>query len=720
MQKYHYSSKLILVTGFAFVILIMTALTMTWAVHVSESRENIKVIFGEQKQSRLLVTMRDAARQRAIYLHRMAMMKDAFDRDEEYMKFNDAASEFVNARDELLSMEAAASLEILIWNRARPHIINGQSTQMETAELILQDRDVEANELLLRKVIPIQNKVNETLSAMFGVQKDTALQAYESAIKRNEKIYWIAILSGGSAVFLTIVIATIVIRRTRDAETSLVDASIAAQTATEMKSQFLANMSHEIRTPLTAVIGYADTLLEQGISEQEYQHSAARILNNGKHLLHIINDILDISKIEAGELSVEKLTVSQAQLMADIDTLIGGSIRDKGLEFHIHYQYPVPEKIETDPTRLKQILLNLLGNARKFTEQGGIVLNAGYNAERRQMYYEVIDTGVGMTEEEQSRLFRPFSQADTTTTRKFGGTGLGLYISRQLAQMLGGNLVCQSEKGKGSRFIATIDAGSNAGQCLIDSLDSDSMNQDHRNRESIPSLQGRVLLAEDNPDNQHLISMYIRNTGASMVVVSNGREAVEQATAGNFDLVLMDMQMPRMGGAEAVQWLRQIGNRTPIAMLTANAMKEEKDRCTKLGANDFLSKPVEKQAFYLVLEKYLEKVGQHKVRNKGDYNAELAELVDEFVASLPAFAQSLQSAAEEHNWRQLESLAHQLKGTGGGFGFSEITVLAERLEAELRTNAIENAVNVLGELLENIDHIADEHVPSTGARKLGT
>ncbi|MGD8885869.1 MAG: hypothetical protein PVF34_09605, partial [Gammaproteobacteria bacterium] len=209
MQKYHYSSKLILISGFAFVIAIMSALTVTWAIHVFESKENIKVIFGEQKQSRLLVAMRDAARKRAIYLHRMAVMKDVFDRDAEYMKFNEAATDFVVARDELLSMEKEASREVLIWNKARPHIINGQTVQLETAELILQDRVNDANELLLDKVIPIQNQVNETLSAMFGVQKDTALNAYESAIERNENIYWIAVVSGSSAVLLTIFIAIV-------------------------------------------------------------------------------------------------------------------------------------------------------------------------------------------------------------------------------------------------------------------------------------------------------------------------------------------------------------------------------------------------------------------------------------------------------------------------------------------------------------------------------
>ena len=718
MQKYQYSSKLILISGFAIVILIMSVLTVTWAIHVSESKENMKVIFGEQKQSRLLVTMRDAARQRAIFLHRMAMMKDVFDRDDEYMKFNKAATAFVVAREELLSMEKEASQEVLIWKKARPDIVNGQSAQMETAELILQDHSVAANELLLEKVIPIQNKVNDTLSAMFGVQKDTALDAYETAIKRNEKIYWIAILSGSTAILLTIIIATIVVRRTAHAENSLDEARVAAQTATEMKSQFLANMSHEIRTPLTAVIGYADSILYDSVSEQERTHSMTRILNNGKHLLHIINDILDISKIEAGQLSIEKLSVSHAQLANDIDTLIGRSIRDKGLDFKINFDFPIPERLETDPTRLKQILLNLIGNAKKFTEQGSIELHARYKSETKQMCYEVIDTGVGMSGSEQSSLFKPFTQADTSTTRKFGGTGLGLYISRQLAHMLGGDLICQSEKGKGSRFIATVAAGNDV--TLVESIDLELITHNLRDRDSVPALSGNVLLAEDNPDNQRLISMYVKNTGASVVVVNNGKEAVEKAIASNFDLIMMDMQMPLMGGAEAVKWLRQVGNQTPIAMLTANAMKEEKDRCVKLGANEFLTKPIDKQVFYVVLEKYLAKATRQSDQSDFDYDVELAKLTAEFVESLPAYAENLQKAAENQDWEQTGSLVHQLKGAGGGFGFHKLSTLAENIESNLKTNSLNEVVTGLGEIFEYIDQVVANHAPLTNERKLGT
>ena len=706
MKNFRYSSKLILTSGFAVVVLVITALTYTWGLHVSESKKNINVIFGEQKQSRLLIAMRDAARKRAIHLHRMITLTDPFERDEEFMKFNAAATDFVVARNELLGMEEIASQEISIWNKARPQIVEGQASQQETAELILQERLDEANQLLLSKVIPIQNKVNETLSAMFGVQKDNAYKAYETAIARNERILWIAILSGSSAVIMTIFIAIIVVRRTVHAEGSLDEARVAAQNATEMKSQFLANMSHEIRTPLTAVIGYADTMLEQNISEDDRNHTARRILNNGKHLLHIINDILDISKIEAGQLSIEKIAVQQVKLIKDVEWLIGNSIKEAGLQFNVNYVFPLPDQIDTDPTRLKQILLNLLSNAKKFTSEGNISLTVRYLSKSKQMCYEVEDTGIGMTAEEQQKLFRPFTQADDSTTRQYGGTGLGLYISRQLAQMLGGDLVCRSEKGRGSHFIVTIDASLSENFRFIESLDASASFHDNVDRGEIPSLQGNVLLAEDNPDNQRLISMYVKNTGADIVVVSNGEEAVEQAVAHSFDLILMDMQMPVMGGAEAVKWLRDTGNQVPIAMLTANAMKEEKDRCINLGANSFLTKPIDKHAFYAVLSEYLATAEDSSVDRSLDDQMKMDILVNDFIVSLPRHAKQLRSAQEKSDWELIKSILHQLKGMGSSFGFPRITDLALSIEGSLRNKNIKQSINELSQLLIYMDFVA--------------
>jgi len=719
-QKYHYSSKLILIAGFAFVVLIMGILTITWTIHVFESKQNIKVIFGEQKQSRLLVTMRDVARRRAIYLHRMAMLKDPFARDEEYMKFNAAATEFIVARDTLLSMEGGDSKEVEIWNKARPFIVEGAAIQKETAELLLQDRTKEANTLLLQKVIPIQNKVNDTLSEMFIVQKDLALKAYEAAIARNERIYWIAVLSGMSAILLTVFIAFIVVRRAAQAEATLDEARVAAQTATQLKSQFLANMSHEIRTPLTAVIGYADTLLGKNINQNEREYSATRILNNGKHLLHIINDILDISKIEAGQLSIEKLQVSQTQILLEIDSLIGDEIRDKGLEFNTNCHFPLPEKIKTDPTKLKQILLNLLGNAKKFTESGSITLDVKYLEDSGKMQYEVLDTGVGLTEQEQARLFNAFTQADESTTRKFGGTGLGLYISRQLAQLLGGDITCSSEKGRGSRFSVVIDANVQPGDSLIDSLRIELDQSNNGEWWQVPALSGKVIVAEDNPDNQRLISLYIQNTGAEVVVVDNGQAAIENAVADTYDLIMMDIQMPVMGGAEAVKWLRQVGNQTPIVMLTANAMREEKDRCLKLGANDLLTKPIDKQAFYDVLAKFLRHGARSASRARGDNNEQMERLINDFVASLPAYKKSIQDALDARKIAEIRSIVHQLKGAGGNFGFPHLTNISEVAELSMVNEGLEQSLRFIDDVLTCIGQIIDTHKLPNCGKKLGT
>ena len=617
-------------------------------------------------------------------------------------------------------MEGEVSKEVDIWNKARPFIVEGENIQNETAELLLQERNEEANTLLLQKVIPIQNKVNETLSEMFVVQKNLALQAYQSAIARNERIYWIAILSGMSAILLTVFIALIVVRRAAQAEATLDEARVAAQTATQLKSQFLANMSHEIRTPLTAVIGYADNLLGKNIDQNDREYSATRILNNGKHLLHIINDILDISKIEAGQLSIEKIHVSLTQILLEIDSLIGGEIRDKGLAFEINCHFPLPEKIKTDPTKLKQILLNLLGNAKKFTETGSITLDVSYLESSDKLQFEVIDTGVGLTELEQARLFNAFTQADESTTRKFGGTGLGLYISRQLAQLLGGDIACFSEKGSGSRFSVVINANVHAGESFIDSLQQEPVHANHGDWGEVPVLSGKVVVAEDNPDNQRLISMYIQNTGAEVVVVDNGQAAIENAVAGTYDLIMMDIQMPVMGGAEAVKWLRQIGNQTPIVMLTANAMREEKDRCLRLGANDLLTKPIDKQAFYDMLEKFLQKGDDGAKRLFGNDSTQLELLIEKFIDSLPEYRKSLQKAIDARDSAGVRSVVHQLKGAGGNFGFQQLTELNEKAENSLVSDGLDHSLEIIYDVLACIDQIVNTHKPANRGKKLGT
>ena len=716
-----YSSRLILIFGFSFMILIIVALTAIWAINVNENIKNIQGIFGEQKQTRLVVQMLDAARQRAIILHRMALMTDPFDVDEEYMKFKEMAGRFIKARDELLSMQKEAQVEIAIWKQAVPKINLGGEMQQKTLQLILDGHIQEANKLLLEKVIPIQNAVSDTLSKMFTYQKQAAKNEFHTAFIRNAQIFMFVLVFGATAVLLTIMTAVVVIRRATRIEAALDGARVTAQTATELKSQFLANMSHEIRTPLTAVLGFAETMLDENQNVRERTFGVNSILRNGKHLLQVINDILDISKIEAKQLAMEKIEVSPVRILQEVDSLMGVRVRDKGLQLKIQYDFPLPKTIHTDPTRLKQVLLNLCSNAAKFTDLGDIEIRVTYNQERDEMCFSVRDSGIGMDEDEVRCLFQPFRQADESTTRKYGGTGLGLYISRQLSQMMGGDLGCDSVKGKGSVFTMTIKGNVTAGTEFINSLKADGLHEGSSDAVEIPQLRGEILLAEDSPDNQILITMYVKKTGVQVTVVSDGRQAIERTLAHRYDLILMDMQMPVIDGLESVRLIRQAGNITPIAMLTANAMKTERDKCLSLGANDFLTKPIDKVQFYKVLSQYLqpaEALPSTPVEGVADeeFDQEFADLRDKFLAELPARVNKLNIMLTQVDWLAVKAEIHRLKGVGGGLGFPTITSLSKHIEVQLRESNEDAAMKLLTELFRYCEQITHDE---TKNRKVG-
>jgi signal transduction histidine kinase len=381
-----------------------------------------------------------------------------------------------------------------------------------------------------------------------------------------------------------------------------------ADGANRSKSEFLANMSHEIRTPMTAILGYADVLLEDGDLEQAPPgrlEAARTIKRNGQYLLQIINDILDLSKIEAGKMTVERVHCAPCRIVADVASLIRVRADAKGLSFNIEYAGPIPETIETDPTRLRQVLINVIGNAVKFTEVGGVRLCTSLieHGPTTLLQFDIVDTGRGMNLAQAARLFQPFTQADTSTTREFGGTGLGLAISRRLAQMLGGDVtLVETTEGAGSRFRITVACGCLDGVYLInDPLAATTVSVDHSPRPAgpeLPRLPGyRLLLAEDGPDNQRLIAHVLKQAGAIVTVVENGRLAVDTALAERdagrpFDAVLMDMQMPVMDGYEATRRLRQAGYRGPVIALTAHAMAGDRDKCLAAGCDSYAAKPI--------------------------------------------------------------------------------------------------------------------------------
>ncbi len=385
----------------------------------------------------------------------------------------------------------------------------------------------------------------------------------------------------------------------------LADAKTHADQTNRAKSEFLANVSHEIRTPMTAILGFADLLMAddyiRGAAPARIQDLLA-IKDNGGYLLELLDDLLDLSKIETGRLAVEHRRFALADLLAEVSAPMRLRCQKKGLELELECLGLLPETIETDPTRLRQVLINLLGNAVKFTESGGVRLEVKLvDAESSEPRLElaVIDTGIGIAGDVRPHLFQPFSQADASSSRRFGGTGLGLSLSSRLAEMLGGGIEVESEVGRGSAFRLTVPTGPLDGVALVDCLER--VETAEKARPVLPTenkVAGRFLLAEDNPVNQVLTAAILKAAGADVTVVENGEKALETVLAAEakrpFDLVLMDLQMPVVDGYEATRRLRAEGFARPILALTAHGMAEHREKSLAAGCDRHLIKPIER------------------------------------------------------------------------------------------------------------------------------
>lgn len=390
-----------------------------------------------------------------------------------------------------------------------------------------------------------------------------------------------------------------------------------ANRANAAKSEFLANMSHEIRTPMTAILGYSELLLgELATTDQTDDQYAAleTIHRNGEHLLAIVNDILDVSKIDAGKMNIEVLPTRPMHIVEEVISLMNVRAVAKGIVLRLHFETEIPEIIQSDPIRLRQILLNIVGNAIKFTEIGEVTIQLAHSPQEELLHFAVTDTGIGMTEEQLQRIvtFEAFTQADTSTTRQFGGTGLGLRISNCLAKMLGGKIEVDSEVGFGSRFTVTVATGNTSAckmvhgrVCVVTSdprnpSGPETSDQSMEATSSGPLSNVRLLLAEDGVDNQRLISFLLRKAGASVTVVENGQLAYDEimrsvARYQPYDVLLTDMQMPVLDGYSAVRKLRAEGYEGKIIALTAHAMARDRDKCMKAGCDGFATKPIDWQ-----------------------------------------------------------------------------------------------------------------------------
>ncbi|MDB5324410.1 MAG: luxQ 3 [Phycisphaerales bacterium] len=533
--------------------------------------------------------------------------------------------------------------------------------------------------------------------------------------------------------------------------TELTGAKDRAEAASRAKSNFLANMSHEIRTPMTAIVGYSDLMLEPEQTLSDRQDCLQIIRRNGRHLMALINDILDISKIEAEKMTVERIPCDLPNLVIDVASLMRPKTVDKGLDFTVNFEGSIPQTILTDALRLKQILVNLLGNAIKFTHKGRIELRVGCKPKEggSEIHFHLSDTGIGMTPEQVQRLFQPFNQADDSMTRKYGGTGLGLTISKRLAKLLGGDITIQTLHNVGSTFSVVIEGGSLDGVMMRTDVTEAILAVVPAPREEAIRLQGRILLAEDGLDNQRLISLHLRKAGAEVTIADNGRIAVDLTRSQTFDLIIMDMQMPELDGYGAASELRRRGFTLPIIALTAHAMAEDRARCIGAGCTDYLTKPIDKQQLLMTINGHLREAkkmnggtdatatavatasadapieptvtpaaaappvaatapaaGGNVIASDYANDPDMREVIDEFVARLPVQVAGIKRMLDERNLDELRRAVHQMKGAGGGYGFAQITTFAAKAEQAVKDGgSLEKIAGQVEELVQLVRRV---------------
>jgi signal transduction histidine kinase/DNA-binding NarL/FixJ family response regulator len=494
-----------------------------------------------------------------------------------------------------------------------------------------------------------------------------------------------------------------VLERTLEAE----KAKTEARESNQAKSQFLANMSHATMTPLTAIIGFAEVMLQHKTSHEDSVKYLNTIIGSGRHLTTLLGEILDISKIENKKLELEAVRFNLPNLLLDIEQMYLFNCEKEKLDFAMLMDSDIPEWIVADPTRLKQVMHNLLNNAIKFTKTGSVKVHVNFTASTNTLQIDVVDTGQGIIAEKQALIFEYFLQADTSISSHLGGTGLGLFITTSLIKLMGGVVELQSTLGVGSKFSVTIACQGCEGKCIS------IANRDVIVSKPVvaPSLVGNILLVEDIEVNRQLITLNLQQTGAKIDSAKNGLEGLQMALSGEYDLILMDIHMPVMDGKEALKSLLQLGVSTPVYALTANVMHSDIQEYAAIGFTGTLSKPLVLKNLYSVLNQHLNTadVTERNTSQRTKLLVQNPKIRTLFFTELTKQHTDITENIQNLDYAGLVNAAHIIKGSAESFGYEDLTKLAAQSLLLLRKKQYIQAVQQCKNLNLKVAEVLNEY-----------
>ena len=618
-----HSMSALLKKGFSLILILIVILASVNIFQLNKTKQQLNtLVFTNIQKMTLGSIMRDSIRLRSISMYKMLETEDYFERDEEISKFFDYAAEYRKARDKQVSL-GITELEKQLDKKITEQIKIAQPLARSTVDAMLSGLPTVQLRKKVSHTTQNQEKLYDLLNQLNSLQKNQSNQALKDVDENVTYIIILTIIITAIVIFLSIQIGLRlyrhVIKTSKVLEQKNIDineAYIKAEESTQIKSEFLAKMSHEIRTPMNGVMGMLQLLLTEELtpSQKDYAETA---FNSSQALLTIINDILDFSKMEAGKLDFSNAQFSLSSTMNTIIATVENSAQEKHLNLNYFIKSNVEEYYVGDASRISQIFINLIGNAIKFTEKGGvdIIISLKESDDNNSLLYvEICDTGIGISEEAKSKLFMSFNQADNSISRNYGGTGLGLAISKQLCTLMGGDIGIYDGENGGSVFWFTLNlirVEDQQNSCeALNTIKNNNIESLVDNIENSLASNGSILIVEDKEVNQSVAHEILKKLNYSSDIAENGKVATEKVLLKKYDLILMDCHMPYMDGFEATHIIRKLqsdGNlsQCPIIALTGNAMKGDKEKCLEAGMDDFLAKPFKMTELSNMIKKWL-------------------------------------------------------------------------------------------------------------------